>query len=199
MDRSDYPSGGLSYPGHSGVPQGPLDPIQFTPEMLSLILQMQGGQRPDAADAIPINRGAWSQGEDDLLASGVRRFGSKKWTDIAKLVPNRTAKQCRERWCNRLAPTVRHEPFEAWEDQIIVEKQRELGNRWSAIARQLQGRSANAVKNRWYSGLKNVSEAGGRGMGDPGQPLYHEELGSIAGTGFSRGDYRDNGPLGGDL
>jgi hypothetical protein len=133
------------------------------------------------------------------LTNAVRQFGSKKWTDIAKLVPNRTSKQCRERWCNRLAPNVKHEPFEPWEDQIIVEKQRELGNRWSAIARQLEGRSANAVKNRWYSGLRPAPappENPTRTGPEYGQQLYHE-LGP--GPGFPRSDYRDQNPLGNDL
>jgi hypothetical protein len=155
-------------------------------------MQMQGATRPNVNDSSLINHGAWSQMEDELLASGVRRFGSKKWTEIAKMVPNRTAKQCRERWCNRLAPTVRHEPFEAWEDDIIVEKQRELGNRWSVIARQLRGRSANAVKNRWYSGLKGARETD---RGDQtGSTQLYSDLVTIPGPGFPRTDYRDNGP-----
>jgi hypothetical protein len=100
-------------------------------------------------------RGSWTQQEDEQLISAVQQFGPKKWIDIAKFVPTRTSKQCRERWHHRLDPALKHEPFEPWEDQLIIEKQREIGNRWAVIAHQLPGRSASAIKNRWYSGLKS--------------------------------------------
>ena len=99
-------------------------------------------------------RGSWTQQEDEQLIQAVSQLGPKKWIDIAKFVPTRTSKQCRERWHHRLDPQIKHEPFEPWEDQVIIEKQREIGNRWAVIAHQLPGRSASAVKNRWYSGLK---------------------------------------------
>ena len=75
--------------------------------------------------------------------------------DIAKFVPSRTSKQCRERWVQRLAPSIKHEPFEPWEDKLIIEKQAEIGNRWSVIAQSLPGRASCAIKNRWYSALRN--------------------------------------------
>jgi len=37
------------------------------------------------------------------------------------------------------------------EDNLIIEMQAEMGNQWSKIALELEGRSDNAVKNRWYS------------------------------------------------
>jgi hypothetical protein len=161
--------------------------------MMTLILQMQVNGHV-FQNMTPVNRGIWDHAEDDLLTAAVRRLGSKKWVDIAKLVPNRTPKQCRERWCNHLAPSVRHEPFAPWEDQLIMDKQRELGNRWSSIARHLEGRSANAVKNRWYSGLKSSREAAP--LADFGQSLSHEPFSPPR---FPRGEYRDQGPLGADL
>jgi hypothetical protein len=85
-------------------------------------------------------------------------------------VPTRTSKQCRERWFDRLAPELKRTPFEPWEDEIISEKQREVGNKWSVIANYLPGRSPGAVKNRWYSGLKSSNQMmeTGMGLGIPG-------------------------------
>jgi hypothetical protein len=121
------------------------------PELLALL---QGAAR--RGDAIGLMaHGAWSQQEDDLLASAVDRLGPSKWIDIAKFVVTRTSKQCRERWFNRLAPEIRHDPFEPWEDRIVIDSQRELGNRWAVIAQRIPGRSPCSVKNRWYSGLRN--------------------------------------------
>jgi hypothetical protein len=102
----------------------------------------------------PCNRGTWAKHEDEILIRTVARFGSKKWTEISKFVPSRTAKQCRERWFNRLDPSLKKEPFEPWEDNLIVERQRELGNRWARIAESLPGRNPDSVKNRWYITLE---------------------------------------------
>jgi hypothetical protein len=110
-------------------------------------------------------RGSWSQQEDDLLVHAVNQIGTARWVDVAKFVPSRTSKQCRERWHNRLSPALKKEPFEPWEDQIILQKQKQLGNRWSAIALSLPGRSPGAVKNRWYAGLKPAVAADGFGQG----------------------------------
>ena len=132
--------------------------LHITPDILNLLLQMQQNGQMDPKQQELITRGSWTQAEDDLLVSAVAQLGPKKWTDIAKFVPSRTSKQCRERWFNRLCPELKHEPFEPWEDRIILEKQKEIGNRWSVIAKQLPGRSSNAIKNRWYSGLKGQHE-----------------------------------------
>ncbi|EAX90942.1 Myb-like DNA-binding domain containing protein [Trichomonas vaginalis G3] len=108
-------------------------------------------------------RGVWSQQEDELLTRAVMQLGPKKWQDISRFVPTRTSKQCRERWFNCLNPNNKHGAFEPWEDQIIIEKQKEIGNRWSSIAHLLPGRSPGAVKNRWYSGLKSFHPAASMG------------------------------------
>ena len=124
-------------------------------QQLQLMTQY-GAIDPAQYQALNMNsRGAWTQQEDEQLINAVHQLGAKKWTDIAKFVPTRTSKQCRERWHHRLDPELKREPFEAWEDQVIIEKQAEIGNRWALIAHQLPGRSASAVKNRWYSGLRS--------------------------------------------
>ncbi|OHT07562.1 Myb-like DNA-binding domain containing protein [Tritrichomonas foetus] len=135
---------------------------QIPPDLIAALFQYQGQQPPLEITPNPENlmnaRGSWSQQEDDLLKNAISQLGTKKWSDIARFVPTRTSKQCRERWFNRLSPQLKHGPFEEWEDKIIIEKQKEVGNRWSVIAQSLPGRSSGAVKNRWHSGLKNQAE-----------------------------------------
>ena len=77
------------------------------------------------------------------------------WPLIASFVPGRTAKQCRDRYMSYLDPNLSREPFTPDEDQIIIEKQRELGNKWAEIAIFLPNRTARQVKNRFYAYLKN--------------------------------------------
>ena len=52
---------------------------------------------------------------------------------------------------NQLDPSINTGPWTATEDQQLLEAQRNYGNRWNKIAKLLQGRTENAVKNRFNS------------------------------------------------
>ena len=77
------------------------------------------------------------------------------WESIAKLLPWRTARQCRDRWTYYLSPNNNLEPFSIEEDKMIVEKVNQLGTKWSIISKEMPGRSDNSIKNRWYSKLRS--------------------------------------------
>ncbi|KAG6966863.1 hypothetical protein JG688_00006570 [Phytophthora aleatoria] len=95
-------------------------------------------------------KGHWTPEEDAKLRELVAE-GKKNWGQVASLIPGRTSKQCRERWCNHLDPNINKGSYTEDEDKIIVEMQAKLGNRWSIIAQQLKGRTEDAVKIRWKS------------------------------------------------
>jgi Myb-like DNA-binding domain len=42
----------------------------------------------------------WTQEEHELLLHVVERYGCKQWSTVARHMPGRTGKQCRERWIN---------------------------------------------------------------------------------------------------
>jgi hypothetical protein len=72
------------------------------------------------------------------------------WSLIAKTLNDtmgkqRIGKQCRERWSHHLHPDLRKDAWTAEEEAALVRAHRARGNRWSAIARGIPGRSENAV------------------------------------------------------
>lgn len=99
-------------------------------------------------------RRVFSTEEDELLAELVTSKVCSNWFEVAQRLPGRTARQCRDRWSNYLCPTNSFAPWTPEEDQLIVDKVNEIGTKWSTIAKYINGRSDNHIKNRWYSGLK---------------------------------------------
>mmetsp|Transcript_12273 Transcript_12273/g.37445 ORF Transcript_12273/g.37445 Transcript_12273/m.37445 type:complete len:221 (-) Transcript_12273:79-741(-) len=97
---------------------------------------------------------SWTPEEDDELKQLVRKHGTSSWPEISKHLSGRNARQAKERWTNHVHPNVSKRSWTPHEDQVILDAHRKYGNKWTMIAKQLKGRSDNAVKNRFNSALK---------------------------------------------
>ena len=83
----------------------------------------------------------WTPEQDAQLAEAVRRSGTDvRWKEVALGVPDRSAKQCRERWYNHVDPTIRSGEYTRDEHRTILEFHLEKGNKWSEMAMLLPGR-----------------------------------------------------------
>ena len=87
--------------------------------------------------------------EDEAIRKAIEEHGRIAWSRIASILPNRTARQVRERWLNYLTPEVSHAPWTEEEDKELLRAVSELGRAWSLVAKQFVGRTDVTVKNRY--------------------------------------------------
>ena len=95
-----------------------------------------------------LTKGHFSREEDLKLISLYKIYG-KKWNLIAKEMKNRTGKQVRDRFLNSLAPGVNKKKFTIEEDKKIIKYYKIYGKSWSTIAKYINGRTGDMIKNRF--------------------------------------------------
>mmetsp|Transcript_427 Transcript_427/g.607 ORF Transcript_427/g.607 Transcript_427/m.607 type:complete len:756 (+) Transcript_427:218-2485(+) len=105
--------------------------------------------------------GTWCEAEDKRLGALVRHF-KQAWSSVARYMPGREPKQCRERYNNIVNPAInRGAVWTSSEDALLLRLYHEYGNRFAELAKRLPGHSYNDVKNR-YNVLQRANRPPGK-------------------------------------
>ncbi|XP_054812885.1 transcription factor MYB102-like [Prosopis cineraria] len=111
--------------------------------------------RAPCCDKNGLKKGPWTPEEDAKLITYIQAHGPGNWRILPKNAGlERCGKSCRLRWTNYLRPDIKRGRFSFEEEEIIIQLHSIMGNKWSAIAARLPGRTDNEIKNYWNTHIR---------------------------------------------
>jgi hypothetical protein len=120
-------------------------------------IKINPNKKGKKAKKIPIKKGQWSLEEDKLLEQWVKQYGPKDWVGCGNFIQGRSGKQCREHWNNCLNPDLIKGDWTEEEDFLIMFFYEKCKGSWKKIVLLFNGRTENAIKNRFFSQLRKYA------------------------------------------
>jgi hypothetical protein len=159
---SPYPGYHQHVPSHGPPPPG--GPYGYPPVMMGMPQGHHAGsevksppqQSPSPTSSVGGKRKngpkAWTKEEDALLLNIVQSMRMPmKWSLVAQSLPERTGKQCRERYVNHLNPRLKITDWSPLEDAMIFHLYNTTGSHWAKMSKMIPGRTDNGIKNRFHN------------------------------------------------
>ena len=106
---------------------------------------------------IILNKGPWTEKEDQLLIKWVEKYGACNWTKCSDFIKGRSGKQCREHWNNSLDPNLTKGQWTSEEDLLIMIFYKKYDGSWKRIIPIFEKRTENSIKNRFFSQLRKLA------------------------------------------
>ena len=100
-----------------------------------------------------LQRKSWTESDDNKLMriyNELKASNNINWAEIAqRMGVGFSVRQCRDRYSHYLDPSIKWTPYTLEEDDMILKKVKELGQRWSCVAESVKGRTPTQIRNRW--------------------------------------------------
>ena len=146
--EASLPRSNVAMPAYTTFVPSPIMQLQQQ-QNISIMPQINTvPKNPESYKTSPSNsRIRWTKQEDEQLMSLVRKWGARKWNEIAASLVTKTAKQCRDHYANCLDPEIKNSLWTVEEEQILLLKYEQLGPHWSRIKNFLPGRTTSMIKN----------------------------------------------------
>jgi len=99
---------------------------------------------------------SWTENEDEIMIRWVNIMGNKNWTKCSKLLFDKTPKDCKSRWFEKLvfeesnATNCSSPDYWNRKDEILLMLFiRKFGTCWSKISKLFENKSGNQIKNKF--------------------------------------------------
>ena len=96
----------------------------------------------------------WHKKEDEIILKWVKKIGVNNWTKCSKLFYERTPKDCKNRWFNKLYfenlnLTIESDIWTKKDEFLIALYIKKFGNCWSKLQNFFENKTANQIKNKF--------------------------------------------------
>lgn len=117
-----------------------------------------------------IKGGLWKNTEDEILKAAVMKYGLNQWNRIASLLVRKSPKQCKTRWNEWLAPSIKKTEWSREENEKLLHAAKILPTQWRTISG-IVGRTPSQCLEQYEHLLTKAQREAGKIEGVQTQPI----------------------------